>query len=101
MNSISEEIDEMIEISDSNRWETKNLKLIQSLKKKFGSCSCKNKKLEHGVLTPPHYNCIKFSQCKKCKAYLFSQNYIYELLEILKKVNFNKEMEKKPKEKIC
>ena len=43
--------------------------------------SCSHDKKSSGLLTPPNYQCIPFSQCDKCKEYFFPINFIEKILE--------------------
>lgn len=89
------EIDEAIELNPKSEY-SKALRVIRSLKDKFGNCSCVASDAESGIMSTPAYVSIQFSQCRVCKAYSFRQDQINSF--IMKVREERKEIKDLPKQ---
>lgn len=85
MNNLKKEIIKALE-SEIDFKGKKALRIIHNMKEESrNNNNCNHLEKNSGLLTPPDYNCIPFSQCKYCGEYFFSINFIEKILTELKK----------------
>ena len=81
MNNLRERIIAALE-SDVDFKGKRALKIIHDTKEQSRkSSNCSHTTKSSGLLTPPNYHCIPFSQCEECGEYFFSIDFIERILE--------------------
>lgn len=83
MNPIKQAIREAIEIDKQSKYAVA-LTVIEKSKEEFGNCECPEPENGSGLMSTKMYVGIHFIRCKKCLAYSFRQDQIFDFINKIK-----------------